>query len=159
MAQLRSNFADVNCNLVPLIASIWLRVQLFSQSTYICLPTGIGQSFTKPILWNHTIWDITPLFWNSDNASWKQPGITSVQYWTLLLVLSLLRPMCGHETWHIHLYPTKMKMVILNMRYIYLASHKRLLFNNCVRPKFTELAMQAMAISNQLHTCSTLTAR
>jgi len=55
MAQLRSNFADVNCNLVPLIASIWLRVQLFSQSTYICLPTGIGQSFTKPILWNHTI--------------------------------------------------------------------------------------------------------
>jgi hypothetical protein len=36
MAQLRSSFADVNCNLVPLIASIWLRVQLFSQSTYIC---------------------------------------------------------------------------------------------------------------------------
>jgi hypothetical protein len=157
MAQLRSSFADVNCNLVPLIASIWLRVQLFSQSTYICLPTGIGQSFTKPILWNHTIWDITPLYTLTCFLTTTWHHISAVL--NLLLVLSLLGPMCGHETWHIHLYPTKMKMVILNMWCIYLASHKRLIFNNCVRPKFTELSMQAMAISSQLHTGSTLTAR
>jgi hypothetical protein len=81
----------------------------------------------------------------------------------LLLVLSLLPCVAMRHVTSIFI-PQKWRdkdedgYIKYETEYINLASHKRLIFNNCGSPKFTELSMQAMAISYWSHTSSTLTA-